>query len=89
VELYLHSPNTPPWRGAELKKNHREKFTFTFYLFETVVSGDLQTHKQVVHLQDKCLIYWLIASLLNSFCIVESLRCSTAYCFSESAQQKI
>jgi len=20
VELYLHSPNTPPWRGAELKK---------------------------------------------------------------------
>jgi hypothetical protein len=21
VELYLHSPNTPPWRGAWLKKS--------------------------------------------------------------------
>jgi hypothetical protein len=30
VELYLHSPNTSPWRGAQLK--HRDNFTFfTFY----------------------------------------------------------
>jgi len=29
VELYLHSPNTPSWRGAQLK--HRDNFTFTFY----------------------------------------------------------
>jgi hypothetical protein len=28
VELYLHSPNTSPWRGAQLK--HRDNFTFTF-----------------------------------------------------------
>jgi hypothetical protein len=26
VELYLHSPNTPSWRGAHLK--HRDNFTF-------------------------------------------------------------
>jgi hypothetical protein len=26
VELYLHSPNTPPWRGAQLQ--HRDNFTF-------------------------------------------------------------
>jgi hypothetical protein len=26
VELYLHSPNTPRWRGAQLK--HRDNFTF-------------------------------------------------------------
>jgi hypothetical protein len=25
VELYLHSPNTPYWRGAQLK--HRDNFT--------------------------------------------------------------
>jgi hypothetical protein len=25
-ELYLHSPNTPPWRGAQLK--HRDIFNF-------------------------------------------------------------
>jgi hypothetical protein len=30
VELYLHSPNTPSWRGAQLK--HRGNFTFTFTL---------------------------------------------------------
>jgi hypothetical protein len=30
VELYLHSPNTPPWRGAQLK--HRDSFTFTLSL---------------------------------------------------------
>jgi hypothetical protein len=28
VELYLHSPNMPSWRGARLK--HRDNFTFTF-----------------------------------------------------------
>jgi hypothetical protein len=27
VELYLNSPNTPSWRGAQLK--HRDNFTFT------------------------------------------------------------
>jgi len=26
VELYLHSPNTPSWRGTQLK--HRDDFTF-------------------------------------------------------------
>jgi hypothetical protein len=29
LELYLHSPNTPSWRGAHLK--HRDNFTFTFF----------------------------------------------------------
>jgi hypothetical protein len=28
-ELYLHSPNTPSWRGAQLGE-HRDNFTFTF-----------------------------------------------------------
>jgi hypothetical protein len=31
VELYLHSPNTPSWRGAQLKEKHRDNFTFTFF----------------------------------------------------------
>jgi hypothetical protein len=29
VEIYLHSPNMPSWRGARLEK-HRDNFTFTF-----------------------------------------------------------
>jgi hypothetical protein len=31
MELYLHSPNTPSWRGAQLK--HRDNFAFTFFVF--------------------------------------------------------
>jgi hypothetical protein len=30
VELYLHFSNTPSWRGALLKKKHRDNFIFTF-----------------------------------------------------------
>jgi len=30
AKLYLHSPNTPSWRDAWVKK-HRDNFTFTFY----------------------------------------------------------
>jgi hypothetical protein len=37
VEPYLHSPNTPLWRGAQLKQ--RDKFTFTFmYIIIAVLS---------------------------------------------------
>jgi hypothetical protein len=32
VELYLHSPNKPSWRGAQLKTKHRDNFTFTFMM---------------------------------------------------------
>jgi hypothetical protein len=30
VELYLHSPSAPSWRGAQ--GEDRDNFTFTFYL---------------------------------------------------------
>jgi hypothetical protein len=33
VELYLHYPTTPPWRGDQLK--HRDSFTFYLYPCET------------------------------------------------------
>jgi hypothetical protein len=32
VELYLNFPNTPSWRGAQLK--HTDNFTFNFTLSE-------------------------------------------------------
>jgi hypothetical protein len=31
VELYLHSPNTPSWSGAQLK--HRDTFTVYLYIY--------------------------------------------------------
>jgi hypothetical protein len=34
MELYLHSSNTPSWRGAQLK--HRDNFTF-YLKFDNVI----------------------------------------------------
>jgi hypothetical protein len=29
---YTTTPNTPSWRGAQLKKKHMDNFSFTFYM---------------------------------------------------------
>jgi hypothetical protein len=45
VELYLHSPNTPSWRGAQLK--HRDNFTFNRF-FENITKSNIwEHHKQI------------------------------------------
>jgi hypothetical protein len=35
VELYLHSPNTPSWRGAQLK--HKENFIFIIIIIIIII----------------------------------------------------
>jgi hypothetical protein len=44
VELYLHSPSTPSWRGAKLK--HGNNFTFTLFVWSNGqnVTGTTQLH---------------------------------------------
>jgi hypothetical protein len=32
LELYIHSPNTPSWRGAELKKARRELYLLPLHV---------------------------------------------------------
>jgi hypothetical protein len=44
VELYLHSPNTPSWHGAQLRE-HRDNFTFTL---NSVVWGVCDTHQELI-----------------------------------------
>jgi hypothetical protein len=44
VELYLHSPNTPSWCGAQLKK-HRYKFTFNFFIGYCSLSFIMSTRR--------------------------------------------
>jgi hypothetical protein len=39
VELCLHSPNTPSWRGAQLGGARGQLYLFTFYLIP-----ELPTH---------------------------------------------
>jgi len=35
VELCLYSPNTPSWRGAQLKQKHRDNFTLPYLTLPT------------------------------------------------------
>jgi hypothetical protein len=36
MKIYLHSYNTPSWRGAQLK--HRDNFTFNSYLYLCIIT---------------------------------------------------
>jgi hypothetical protein len=45
VELHLHSPNTPSWRGAQLK--HGENFTFIFTLTDETKHVVMSRHQNV------------------------------------------
>jgi hypothetical protein len=55
VQLYLYFPNTPSWRGAQLRiMKHRNNFIFTFYLMTFlygVVKGELEriTEEAVIY----------------------------------------
>jgi hypothetical protein len=46
VELYLYSPNTPPWRGAQ--GDHRDNFTFYLFIDESriykVITNDVSDY---------------------------------------------
>jgi hypothetical protein len=52
MELYLHSPNSPSWRGAQLK--HRDNFTF--YLLE----------EAKMHLQKHDLLSFISSSVFRT-----------------------
>jgi len=38
VELYLHSPNTPSWRGAQLKHSDNFNFYSAFVEYDNIQS---------------------------------------------------
>jgi hypothetical protein len=38
VQLYLHSPNTPPWRGVQLRTSTGTTLPFTFTLLSDTLS---------------------------------------------------
>jgi hypothetical protein len=46
VELYLHSPNTPSWRGAQ--GEHRDNFTFTFFVTGLVRVAGMQVDVNIL-----------------------------------------
>jgi hypothetical protein len=52
-EAILHFPNTPSWRGAQLK--HRDNFTFTF--IETVVLI-MPVTLAVSFITNLCFFFW-------------------------------
>jgi hypothetical protein len=53
VELYFHSPNTPPWRGAELKKVRGQLYLLPPYL-EAVSSIRNPSMRHGVPVEETC-----------------------------------
>jgi hypothetical protein len=74
VELYLHSPNTPSWRGAQLKAQGQ------LYLFLNTVSLSHATMTQRVEDVDSDLLNQLInnAKQSKSFCLALGDRNATS-----------
>jgi hypothetical protein len=62
LELYLHSPNTPSWRGAQLK--HRDNFTFTFYCAKELTEVYRPSERNYHYFDDSFLIKTLALSKL-------------------------
>jgi hypothetical protein len=48
VELYLHSPNTPSWRGAQLKKAQGQLYLY-LYLYNNMNSAHGLKYSTYVH----------------------------------------
>jgi len=63
VELYLHSPNTPSWRGAQLK----QRYNFTFYL-------NLERFQTSIYI---CICYCIVARIkcLGMFTLYLLTKC--------------
>jgi hypothetical protein len=76
VELYLHSPNTPPWRDAQLK--HRNDFTsyaIPVYVFIGGLASASTVHSsQLILWFHKC-FYSLVNNLVSFTHFVLYVRC--------------
>jgi hypothetical protein len=46
MELYIHFPSTPSWRGARLEK-HKDSFTYTLSGDYTILVGKLERKRPV------------------------------------------
>jgi hypothetical protein len=71
VELYLHSPNTPSWRGAQLK--HRDNFTFTLpsitaavLTFSWLTFPIARSHSLQIQLLLACLDMFIYSSIIST-----------------------
>jgi hypothetical protein len=62
MEVYIHSPNTPSWRGAQLKKKKSTGTTLTFFLPSTPVSSEWSllfrfSDQIFIHLSLPCVLH--------------------------------
>jgi hypothetical protein len=86
VELYLHSSNTPPWRGAQLK--HRDNFTFhpwnfslirKRFVYHSLKTTDQSTHRYhaTCNTNFQCFISWNVLRISSSkmFELLQSYFC--------------
>jgi hypothetical protein len=92
VELYIHYPITPLWRGAQLK--HRDNFTFTlitnikvrFLLFLVLnVNGryvaflSLFVRSTIQHVFGCLRVYWKLQKLTKVLLLINITHVGTSY----------
>jgi hypothetical protein len=63
VELYRHSPNTPSWRGAQLK--HRDNFTFTFTFTFLMLRQQTDVIRKLKHILVSPLHWYIFTCLIS------------------------
>jgi hypothetical protein len=57
MELYLRFPNTPSWRGAQLK--YRDNFTFTFtFIYSSRLNG--RDYAEDLGIDGRVILEWIL-----------------------------
>jgi len=89
VDLYFHSPNTPLWRGAQLKRRDDFSFTFTpkrksgnLFWSSDVGRAKVMKGKYAKHFTFLCYPLWIKRSVLVSKVIINPLTYFDGYCAS-------
>jgi len=78
VELYIHSPNTPSCRGAQLK--HRDNFTFTFICLVFIKLITTQRHCSTEPQLNIKLKQFSVSFALHFQVSVKNMKCRVETC---------
>jgi hypothetical protein len=91
VELYLHSPSTPSWRGAQLRKSTGTTILYYTILYYTILYYTIlyYTTLHYATLRYAILYYTILYfTLLYSTLLYSTLLYSTLLCLSSRTEEK-
>jgi hypothetical protein len=66
VDLYLHSPNMPSWRGAEFKKKHKEYEAKNLNLITSLQHYPATRNIRISHVNNKPFFIWRLGRITDA-----------------------